>query len=288
MSRLLKNVGLLAAIVNAQMPPAPVLLMTAMSGVLPVLPTATPFAGVETIEGAITYDGPANPGFSGVNGNATVQMNTPGTSFEAVLPPTNFDPLTGSTITGTIIGTVPANGTGVMFTVNFTGFPPEAAYGPFVYHIHELAVPADGNCTSTLSHLDPTDRGEYYPCDVTQPETCQAGDLAGKHGNITMTSFMASYLDLYLSTDPSSPYYFGDKSVVIHSTNATRLTCANFAAVASSNSTSPISTSPGIIATSTATASGTAASVTSYTGAAAAPTAMIGGIMAIIAGAALL
>jgi hypothetical protein len=55
------------AIVAAQAPPAPVLLTTTKSGVLPVIPTATPgaaFTGVETIEGAITYDGPANPGFT--------------------------------------------------------------------------------------------------------------------------------------------------------------------------------------------------------------------------------
>lgn len=34
--------------------PEPVLLTMVKSGVLPVLPTATPFVGVETIEGAIT------------------------------------------------------------------------------------------------------------------------------------------------------------------------------------------------------------------------------------------
>jgi len=42
-------------------PPPPVLLSTIKSGVLPVIPTETPFAGVETEEGAIIYDGPANP-----------------------------------------------------------------------------------------------------------------------------------------------------------------------------------------------------------------------------------
>lgn len=59
--------GGIFALVAAQAPPAPVLLSTTKSGVLPVIPTATPgatFIGVETIEGAITYDGPANPGFT--------------------------------------------------------------------------------------------------------------------------------------------------------------------------------------------------------------------------------
>jgi len=56
-----------AAVVYAQgegagyPPPPPQTLSTVMSGVLPVLPTGTPFAGVETEEGAIVYDGPANP-----------------------------------------------------------------------------------------------------------------------------------------------------------------------------------------------------------------------------------
>jgi hypothetical protein len=54
-----------------------------------------------------------------------------------------------------------------------------------VYHIHAYAVPADGNCSGTLGHLDPFVRGESPPCDPTQPQTCQVGDLSGKHGNIT-------------------------------------------------------------------------------------------------------
>ena len=35
----------------------------------------------------------------------------------------------------------------------------------------------------------------------------------------------------YLSTVVGSDYFFGDKSVVIHSSNTTRLTCANFVLV---------------------------------------------------------
>ena len=62
-----------------------------------------------------------------------------------------------------------------------------------VYHIHTLPVPADGNCTATMGHLDPTDRGELHACEVAAPQTCQAGDLAGKHGNITTTTFSARY-----------------------------------------------------------------------------------------------
>lgn len=33
---------------------------------------------------------------------------------------------------------------------------------------------------------------------------------------------------MYLSTDPASAYFFGDKSIVLHTRNTTRLICANF------------------------------------------------------------
>jgi len=42
---------------------------------------------------------------------------------------------------------------------------------------------------------------------------------------------MTSYQELYLSTTPGSPYFFGDKSLVVHTSNTTRLTCANFVLV---------------------------------------------------------
>jgi len=54
-----------------------------------------------------------------------------------------------------------------------------------------------------------------------------------------------SYLKLYLSSTPSFPYYFGDKSIVVHARNATSLTCTNFTMVNSNSSSSgsPSSTS---------------------------------------------
>ena len=114
-----------------------------------------------------------------------------------------------------------------------------------VYHIHDQPVPSDGNCTGTLAHLDPTIRGEVPPCDATQPETCQVGDLAGKHGNITTSPFQTRYLDLYTSTTTGATGFFGNRSVVVHTSNATRLTCANFTLVAgtpSGSSPTPSST----------------------------------------------
>lgn len=52
-------------------------------------------------------------------------------TYIATLPSTNFDNLTGSIITGSIMAMTNANGTGVTFSVNFTGFPSEAEYGQF-------------------------------------------------------------------------------------------------------------------------------------------------------------
>lgn len=149
---------------------------------------------------------------------------------------------TGSTVTGRITISSTSGGSGVSVFVNFTGFPSEAEYGPFVYHIHTLPVPADGNCTATLGHLDPTDRGEYYPCNMAAPDTCQVGDLSGKHGNITMTDFTSQYTDAFLSTDPSSPAFFGNLSVVIHTSNVTRITCANFQIMTPNSTNSTTST----------------------------------------------
>ena len=83
-------------------------------GVLPV--PLTPFAGVFTIQGALIDDGPVNTGFMGLGGPAVVQNNTAGTTYQAVLPTTNFNDATGSTITGSIRAQVPQNGTGVMMT----------------------------------------------------------------------------------------------------------------------------------------------------------------------------
>jgi hypothetical protein len=99
--------------------------------------------------------------------------------------------------------------------------------------------------------LDPYLRGETPPCDASKPETCQTGDLSGKHGNITEGQFSAEYVptiyptpphfhrtnnfnrytDLFLSTNPSDPSFFGGLSFVVHLSNKTRIGCANFSMV---------------------------------------------------------
>lgn len=104
-----------------------------------------------------------------------------------------------------------------------------------VYHIHEKPA-SDGNCTSTLAHLDPFGRGETPACDDSKPETCQVGDLSGKYGKITSDPFLAEYFDLYTSMKPDNPAFFGNLSIVVHYANKTRLTCANFAKLQISSS----------------------------------------------------
>jgi len=102
-----------------------------------------------------------------------------------------------------------------------------------VYHIHESPVTSDGNCTNTGAHLDPFIRGETPGCESTLPQTCQVGDLAGKHGQITADPFAATYIDAFASTLPGNPAFFGNRSFVLHFANKTRISCANFTVLSS-------------------------------------------------------
>ncbi|KAL2847983.1 superoxide dismutase [Aspergillus pseudodeflectus] len=99
------------------------------------------------------------------------------------------------------------------------------------YHIHQYRVPEDGNCYATGAHLDPYGRGQTPACDITQPQTCEVGDLSGKHGPAWAPpgeDFRATYLDFFLSNTPGQPAYFGDLSWVVHGPNSVRLSCGNF------------------------------------------------------------
>ncbi|KAK3064715.1 hypothetical protein LTS18_004624 [Coniosporium uncinatum] len=224
-------------------------------------------------------------GYTGPGGNATVQSNLPQATYEASIAVPNFDTASGTTISGSVVGATSSNGTGVTFMINLSGFPSVAEYGPFVYHIHQMPIGSDGNCTAAMAHLDPTQRGELHACQATAPQTCQAGDLAGKHGNITSTTWNVSYTDPYLSTDPSSPYFFGNRSFVVHSSNATRLACGNFTQMSASNSTGGGSSSSG----STTGGSGMAtASTEPFTGAGSTWRMQAGGVVLFAVTAALL
>ncbi|KAF4594768.1 superoxide dismutase [Ophiocordyceps camponoti-floridani] len=192
-----------------------------------------------------------------------IKANPSGASFEATLPAQAFTAgsLDGN-VKGSIVASTPADGVGVEFKIQFENVPQEG--GPFLYHVHEQPVPADGNCTKTLAHLDPYKRGEDPPCDSTRPETCQVGDLSGKHGkpNSTSTTFTATYVDRFLSTSPQSNAFLGNVSFVFHFANKTRITCANFQSIGVSAAVGPSTGGGQSSAASTATVTASASAGT--------------------------
>jgi len=102
--------------------------------------------------------------------------------------------------------------------------------GQFLYHVHTNPVPSDGNCTLTFGHLDPLNVTESITCDSSFPQYCQEGDLSGKHGLLNGTTSGSldafGYSDGYLRFYPADFSLLG-RSVVIHSSNLTRLACGN-------------------------------------------------------------
>ena len=132
----------------------------------------------------------ANAQSSTVTPAPKVTGNPVGASYVGTLPEK-----AGSTLRGSISAVSAGDGTGVRFSVLFSGLPAEG--GPFMYHIHAKPVPADGNCTGTGAHLDPYLRGEVPICDASKPETCQTGDLSGKYGNITAREWSQEYVCPY-------------------------------------------------------------------------------------------
>lgn len=93
-----------------------------------------------------------------------------------------------------------------------------------------MPVPKDGNCTGTLAHHDPFVRGEDPKCDPEEPQTCQVGDLSGKYGGIESgeEDYSESYVDMYASTKPGIGAFFGNRSIVVHMSDKSRIACANF------------------------------------------------------------
>ncbi|KAI1450451.1 superoxide dismutase [Annulohypoxylon stygium] len=143
-------------------------------------------------------------------------------------------------VKGSVSATSGAGGNGVDYSVSFSNLPTEG--GPFIYHIHVAPVPSDGNCTDTLAHLDQMIRGEDPACDATRPASCQQGDLSGKYGKINGSApFTAKFHDPYTSLVDGDGAYFGNRSLVFHFNNKTRISCANFT-VFQTNTTAPYPT----------------------------------------------
>jgi hypothetical protein len=139
------------------------------------------------------------------------------------------------------------------------------------YHIHVNQVPEDGDCAETLGHLDPYNRGITPPCDAEAPETCQLGDLSGKHGEISggpESPFQDSYTDDYLSTRTGEAAFFGNLSVVVHSANDTRLSCGNFYLVSGATPTPSAAASTEKATNATASSATATSTFPVFTGAA--------------------
>ncbi|KAK4145466.1 superoxide dismutase [Dichotomopilus funicola] len=247
---------------------------------------------------------------TGQLGDAAAITNNPENAvYKAILPRSAFfEPAypEGGNIEGEVTARAGDGGKGVRFSVKLNNLP--STGGPFTYHLHVNPVPVTGNCTETLAHLDPYIRGEDPSCNKDAPETCQVGDLSGKHGKIQPgddLSFEAEYIDDYATTVEGLGAFFGNRSIVFHFPNKTRITCASFERVrlpgggngdSSSTASSPSSfttppssfTTPPPTSTSgsggdegSATASPTSATSSVSTGAAAILGSGAGGIAAV-------
>ncbi|KAK0622380.1 superoxide dismutase [Immersiella caudata] len=159
---------------------------------------------------------------TGKLGNAmAITNNPPGAIYTATINSDSMNPVKGK-----VIAMSNPNGKGVMFNLTLMNLPMMG--GPFSYHLHDQPVASNGDCGSTLAHLDPYQRGQATTCDMTVPETCEVGDLSGKHGKVEGMEVMKSFVDQYAALVPGIGAFFGNRSIVIHFANSTRLACANF------------------------------------------------------------
>jgi hypothetical protein len=111
---------------------------------------------------------------TGAKGDAPIiNSNPPNVHYRALLTTT-----TG--ISGSVNASTSSTSRSVGFVIEIAGLP--VTKGPFKYHIHVNPVPTDGNCTGTGGHLDPYERTQVPDCVAARPETCEVGDLSGKHG----------------------------------------------------------------------------------------------------------
>ncbi|KAK6358926.1 hypothetical protein TWF696_000100 [Orbilia brochopaga] len=172
---------------------------------------------------AVTAATTATAQVTGAKGNAPV---TTGNS-DTILYETSFS--SSNVESGYLNFTGTSDGVGVLVTACFKGINASQP-GPYPYHIHDFVVGPNENCTATGGHLDPYMRMDLPACDSAAPETCQVGDLSGKHGKVPVgvDDYCTSYVDNYLSLDPSNVGFIGNsRSIVIHNVNLTRIGCGN-------------------------------------------------------------
>lgn len=95
--------------------------------------------------------------------------------------------------------------------------------GPFLYHVHQKPVPANGSCYATLEHLNPYNGS----VNASRAADKEVGDLSGKHGSISGRHLQTSYIDPYLSLNKTDAAFIGNLSIVVHLADNTRIACAN-------------------------------------------------------------
>ncbi|RYP50978.1 hypothetical protein DL769_010876 [Monosporascus sp. CRB-8-3] len=159
---------------------------------------------------------------TGKLGDAEEVVNNPACAKYVAI----FERSDGFSVTGKIVATSGAGGKGVDFNLRVMNLP--RGMGPFAFHLHDQPVPSDGNCTGTLAHLDPYQRGQTPPCDMEMPQTCEVGDLSGKHGKLEGPRATMRFNDKYAALLPGIGAFFGNRSIVIHASDSSRIACANF------------------------------------------------------------
>ncbi|RPA98925.1 hypothetical protein L873DRAFT_1685876 [Choiromyces venosus 120613-1] len=125
------------------------------------------------------------------------------------------------------------NKTGVFVKLDLTAYRGDE--GPFKLALYEAPVTNDGKCDGAKNVLDPFQRGDKPECDKKNPQTCQVGDLVGKHGEVPkfqgVISVKQSFQDLYLSFKKEESAFIGGRSVIIKNGKGDKIACANVAEV---------------------------------------------------------
>ncbi|KAI9136164.1 superoxide dismutase [Paraphysoderma sedebokerense] len=113
---------------------------------------------------------------------------------------------------------------GVEVIVNIAQFNASLDYS---YHIHQLAVPANGSCNATAGHYNPKNINyTVTPPTPKKLETYELGDLSGKHGPAKTNaegSYQVKYIDPLLNLSDLE-----GRSIVFHTQpNNIRVACGN-------------------------------------------------------------
>lgn len=104
-------------------------------------------------------------------------------------------------------------------------------------------VNSSGSCESTGGHLDPYNVGKT-PCDPANPKACQVGDLSGKFGPVEGSDDIVSFTDKFTSLEPNTPAFIGNRSLVVHAADGSRIACGNFVLLNSGNGNGGVSATP--------------------------------------------